>query len=53
MESVPSSSQIYTDSSQINSGVGIFIIYNDLSTPNKLLECNSIYNAEFIALFED
>lgn len=43
---------MYTDASKTNTGVGIAIIYNNLSTFNRLLEQNSIYTAEYIALIE-
>jgi len=48
----PSNPQIYTDASKTNTSVGIAIIYNDLSLSYKLLNHNSIYTAEYIALLE-
>jgi hypothetical protein len=46
LDASPFNSQMYTDASKTNSGVGITIIYNYLPTTYRLLEQNIIYTAE-------
>jgi hypothetical protein len=52
MDSFPFNPQIYTNASKINSGVAIAIINGNQSISFKLLDHNSIYRLEYLALLE-
>lgn len=52
LDASTSSTQMYTDAYKTSTGVGIAIIYNDLSTSYRFLEQNSTYTAEYKAILE-